>query len=83
MFIFYLFLDHRISRSNSKDVDHRNLISLTGSPSNDSLSSSTLQPPPTPPELWTGSDQVLIFTSILINRRSLAMSLNITKLKLG
>lgn len=41
----------------TKDVDHRNLISLTGSPTNDSPG--LLQPPPAPPALWSElGDQV-------------------------
>lgn len=54
--------DHRLSRSNSKDVDHRNLISLTGSPGNEvsppEPPASALPPPPAPPTLWAGTDQV-------------------------
>ena len=44
-------VDHRILNNRfKKDVDHRNLISLTGSPRE-------LQPPPLPPALWGDVDQ--------------------------
>ncbi|XP_044738871.1 uncharacterized protein LOC123300368 isoform X2 [Chrysoperla carnea] len=42
--------DHRVGRSANKDIDHRNLISLTGSPGPETTSS--VPAPPIPPNLW-------------------------------